>query len=45
VAELTRLVEEAKADPQTASFVTTVHDNASVGRITNIGQITGNLRL
>jgi hypothetical protein len=45
VAELTRLVEQAKADPQTASFVTTVQDNARVGRITNIGQITGNVQL
>jgi hypothetical protein len=45
VAELTRLVEQAKADPQTASFVTTVQDNARVGRITNIGQITGDVRL
>jgi hypothetical protein len=45
VAELTRLVEEAKADPQTASFVTTVQDNARVGRIANIGQITGDVQL
>jgi hypothetical protein len=45
VAELTRLVEQARADPQTASFVTTVQDNARVGRITNIGQITGDVYL
>jgi hypothetical protein len=45
VAELTRLVEEARADPQTASFVTTVADNAQVGRIANIGQITGDVHL
>jgi hypothetical protein len=45
VAELTRLVDEAKADPQTASFVTTVQDNARVGGIANIGQITGDVRL
>jgi hypothetical protein len=45
VAELTRLVDEAKADPQTAAFVTTVADNARVGRITNIGQITGDAHL
>jgi hypothetical protein len=45
VAELTRLVEQAKADPQTAKFVTTVQDNARVGRITNVGQITGDVRL
>jgi hypothetical protein len=44
-AELTRLVEEAKAQPQTASFVTTVQDNARVGKLTNIGQITGDLHL
>jgi hypothetical protein len=43
VAELTRLVDQAKADPQTASFVTTVQDNASVGKLTNIGQITGDV--
>ena len=45
VAELTRLVEEAKAEPQTASFVTTVQDNARVGKLTNIGQITGDVHL
>lgn len=45
VAELTRLVEQAKADPQTASFVTNVQDNASVGKLTNIGQITGDVHL
>jgi hypothetical protein len=45
VAELTRLVDQAKRDPQTASFVTTVQDNARVGRITNIGQVTGDVHL
>ena len=45
VAELTRLVDQAKADPQTASFVTTVQDNARVGRIISIGQITGDVHL
>jgi hypothetical protein len=45
VAELTRLVDQATADPQTASFVTTVQDNARVGRVTNIGQITGDVHL
>jgi hypothetical protein len=45
LAELTRLVEQAKADPQTASFVTTVQDNARVGRITNVGQISGDVHL
>jgi hypothetical protein len=44
-AELTRLVEQAKAEPQTASFVTTVQDNARVGKLTNIGQITGDVHL
>jgi hypothetical protein len=45
VAELTRLVEQAKAQPQTSSFVTTVQDNARVGKLTNISQITGNVHL
>jgi hypothetical protein len=45
VAELTRLVEEAKAEPQAAAFVTTVQDNARVGKLTNIGQITGDVHL
>jgi hypothetical protein len=45
VAELTRLVEEAKAEPQTAAFVTTVQDNARVGKLTNIGQVTGDVHL
>lgn len=45
VAELTRLVEEAKAQPQTAAFVTTVQGNAQVGKLTNIGQVTGDLHL
>jgi signal transduction histidine kinase len=44
-AELTRLVEQAKAEPQTAAFVTTVQDNARVGKLTNIGQVTGDLHL
>jgi hypothetical protein len=29
----------------TAKFVTTLQDNARVGRITNIGQITGDVHL
>jgi hypothetical protein len=45
VAELTRLVEEAKAEPQTAAFVTTVQDNARVGKLANIGQVTGDVHL
>jgi hypothetical protein len=45
VAELTRLVEQAKAQPQTAAFVTTVQDNARVGKLTNIGQVTGDVHL
>jgi hypothetical protein len=45
VAELTRLIEEAKAQPQTAAFVTTVQDNARVGKLTNIGQVTGDVHL
>jgi hypothetical protein len=43
--ELARLIEEAKAEPQTAAFVTTVQDNAQVGKVTNIGQITGDVHL
>jgi hypothetical protein len=44
--ELARLVEEAKAaSPQMASFVTTVQDNAQVGQLTNIGQVTGDVHL
>jgi hypothetical protein len=38
-------VEQAKAQPQTAAFVTTVQDNARVGKLTNIGQVTGDLHL
>ncbi len=43
--ELVELVEQAQADPKTASFVTTVRDNALVGRITNIGSVGGNVQL
>jgi hypothetical protein len=45
VAELTRLVEEAKAQPQAAAFVTTVQGNARVGKLTNIGRVTGDVHL
>jgi hypothetical protein len=45
VAEFTRLVEAAKAEPQAAAFVTTVQDNARVGKLTNIGQVTGDVHL
>ena len=45
VADLTRLVDEAKAQPQAAAFVTTVQGNAQVGKLTNIGQVTGDLHL
>jgi hypothetical protein len=44
-AELARLVEQAKTEPQTAAFVTTVQDNAQVGKLTNIGQVTGDVHL
>jgi hypothetical protein len=44
-AEPARLVEEAKAQPQAAAFVTIVQDNARVGKLTNIGQVTGDLHL
>lgn len=43
--ELARLVEEAKAEPQIASFVTTVQDNARVDRLTNIGQVNGDVHI
>jgi hypothetical protein len=45
IAELTRLVEQVKVNPQTASFVTTVQDNAQVGKLTNIGQVSGDVHL
>jgi hypothetical protein len=45
VVELTRLVEEAKAEPQTAAFVTAVQGNARVGKLTNIAQVTGDVHL
>lgn len=45
LAELTRLVEEAKAAPQAAAFVTTVQGNAQVGKLTNVGQVTGDVHL
>jgi hypothetical protein len=44
--ELERLIEQAKAaSPQAASFVTTVQDNAQVGKLTNIGQVSGDVHL
>jgi hypothetical protein len=43
--ELARLVEQAKVEPQTSAFVTTVQDNAQVGRLANIGQVTGDVHL
>jgi hypothetical protein len=45
VAELARLVEQVEADPQTASFAITVQDNAQVGKLTNIGQVSGDVHL
>jgi hypothetical protein len=44
-AELMRLVEQAKAEPETAAFVTTVQGNAQVGKLTNIGQVAGDVHL
>jgi hypothetical protein len=38
---LAGLIAEAEADPQTGRFVTTVRDNAKVGKIVNIGTIIG----
>jgi hypothetical protein len=42
-AELAGLVEQAKAERQAAAFVTTVQDNAQVGKLTNIGQVGGDV--
>jgi hypothetical protein len=42
-AELARLVEEARAEPITNRFVTTVRDNAQVGKLTNIGTVEGDV--
>lgn len=44
-AELARLVEQAKTEPPVASFVTTVQGNAQVGKLTNIGQVSGDVHL
>jgi hypothetical protein len=43
--ELAWLIEQAQSDTQTASFVTTVRDNAQVGRVTNVGSVGGDVRL
>jgi hypothetical protein len=43
--DLTRLVEQAKTDQQTAWFVTLVQGNARVGKLTNVGQISGDVHL
>jgi hypothetical protein len=42
-AELARVIEEAQAEPGTNRFVTTVRDNAQVGKLTNIGTIEGDV--
>jgi hypothetical protein len=44
--ELAQLIDHAKAaSPQAASFVTTVQGNAQVGKLTNIGQVSGDVHL
>jgi hypothetical protein len=44
--ELAQLIDQAKAtSPQAASFVTTVQGNARVGKLTNIGQVSGDVHL
>jgi hypothetical protein len=41
--ELTHLVEEAGKQPESASFLTEVMDNAKVGKIVNIATIHGDV--
>ena len=40
---LAGLLREAQADPIIGQFVTTVSGNAEVGKIVNIGDVTGNV--
>ncbi len=42
-ARLEDLVAALQADPDIGQFVTTVSGNARVGKITNIGSVTGNV--
>ncbi len=41
--ELSDILRQAEEDPAIAQFVTKISDNASVGKITNIGDIHGNV--
>ena len=41
--ELEALVAEARDDPDLGRFVTTITGNASVGKVTNIGTVHGNV--
>lgn len=42
--ELAGLIDQAKAaGPRASSFVTTVQDNAQVGKVTNIGVVDGDI--
>ncbi len=41
--QLEELVQTLRSDPGIGKFVTTVSGNAQVGKITNIGNVTGNV--
>ena len=41
--ELSGILREAQEDPAIAQFVTQISGNASVGKITNIGDVHGNV--
>ena len=41
--QLEELVNTLRSDPEIGRFVTTVSGNAQVGKITNIGTVTGNV--
>ena len=41
--ELEALVDEARQDPELGRFVTEISGNASVGKVTNIGEVHGDV--
>jgi hypothetical protein len=43
LAELEGLVNEARQDPDLGRFVTLISGNASVGKVTNIGEVHGDV--
>ena len=43
LAELEALVAEARQDPDLGRFVTVISGNASVGKVTNIGEVHGDV--